>query len=128
MSDKQWPQGCKKYRLEVDTFGMPTVDMDVEIDFDRLSEDQAKEHILFWMDGESLIREEDGNIHAAFMKQLFHFAISFALLNDYNAHGVTECFKEEEGWCLDDGVVVFTGSSVEWRPDYSDMEITEVAK
>lgn len=110
MSD--WPTGKKEYRIDVDGFDMPEAYFGIEIDYDKLTQEMAREVVSFHMDEEDLRFETDGDLHAMLMLKITRWAYGWALQEDLNSHGLSSQFDEAEGW-PGDGAIKFVTSHID---------------
>lgn len=62
-----------------------------------------KQMVEFWTDWEDALDENEGDYIKTFVCQLAKRIFHIALSNNYNLFGITEEFKNEEGYCVMDG-------------------------
>ncbi|MEQ9309711.1 MAG: DUF2528 family protein [Balneolaceae bacterium] len=87
------------YRIEHDdTYWECTVQIDHE-----KADPAIKEMVEFWLGWEDLLDENDGDYTKTFLQNLAYLVLVLVIGKNYNLFGVTEEFKDLEGWVPLDG-------------------------
>ena len=110
----------KKIRLNFEWW-----DAVVEIDYNENTLQWMKDQLLFWSGGQEKIDDEEGNIEQAYLKMLAQEILP--LSQSLNLYGLTEHFKEAEGWAaLNDDFGVKLVSVEPWNFETEDIQLVEI--
>ena len=97
----------------------------VEITESEETTNIMREQLLFWMGGQRMIDDADGDVEEAYLKMLAVELINSSM--DYTLSGVLKDFEEKEGWATLDGTFGVKLISVnEWKFDEDEFFFEEI--